>query len=165
MLVLTRRLRWNYVLPATLRSLQDKLMFWRRVPGLQWDWTTWLLLAVVLWILYRALTGHYGALTWFLLGLLVKDVHDDALPIFARVRIKDDEITLGRLFTEREPLKNVRHYRTSCEDQTEHAVQFALHKDDFTGCILFVVDKEDCERLIECLQARGIVDTNVYFEQ
>lgn len=164
-LILTRRPRWNLVLPTILRWLQDTLMFWRRVPRAHWDWMTLLLFAIVLWGFYRVLTGHTGFLIGFLLASIVRPLHNNALPILAYVRIRGEEITLGRILPERDSIEKVTHYRASPEDQPDNTIQFMLYKDNFPDCILFIVDEEDSDRLIAFLQARGIGDINAYLEQ
>ena len=158
-------MRWNRVLPATLLSLQNKLMFWRRVPLAQWDWMTLLFLAILIWVLYRALTGHVGVLVGFVLASIAKDIHNDALPIFARVRIRGDKLTLGTIFTERHSLKEMAHYSVSREELPQHTVRFSLSERYWPSRFSFVVDEEDEFRLIEFLQARGIGDRIAYLEQ
>ena len=164
-LVLTRRLRPNLVWPTLLRLLKDDLLFWRQPPLRRWNWLAPLTLIGPIYALYLLCTGRLGLLALFGLMCTTRDLHDNALPVFARIRIRGDEVTRGRLLTERESLKNVAHYQTSREDQPPHAVRFALHKDDWSGCVLLVVDEEDEERLGEFLQARGIVTTKSYFER
>ena len=140
-------------------------MFCRGLLFARWGWATLVVWPFVLLIIYLAFIGYVGAIIWGILISIAIDIQADALPVFARVRIGDDEIELGTLLTTRKSLKNVKHYQTSREDRWKHTVRFALHKGGWTGCILFLVDEEDELRLTEYLQERGIGDLTAYLEQ
>ena len=168
-LVLTRRLRWDRVRPAILDSLHSTFIFWRRVPSDRWDWLALLIsllaFAFFLWGFYRAFTGDFSFLTALLLGWFAKDIHDNALPIFACVRIRGDKVRLGRVFTERHSLAEIEHYLVSREDLPQHTVRFYFSERYWPSRFSLVVDEEDSERLIEFLQARGIGDKIAHLEQ
>ena len=168
-LVLTRRLRPNLVLPAILRALHSTFIFWRRVPSDRWDWLalliSLLLFAFFLLGFYRAFTGDFSFLTGLLLSLFAKDIHDNALPIFARVRIRGDKVTLGTIFTERFSLAEIEHYSVSHADLPLHTVRVSLSERYWHSRFSLVVDEEDSARLIEFLEVRGIGDRIAYLEQ
>ena len=155
-LVLRRRLRPNRVLPTILHWLQNTLMFWRPVPFSYWDWTTLVLLAILLWGLYRLFTGHAGFLIGFLLVSIGGNLYNNALPIFARVRIRGDRITLGRFGTERHSLAEIQTHRMAPQTSPEHSVCVYLSEKYWPDRISFVIDKEDAITLSAYLQARGI---------
>ena len=168
-LKLKRRLRPNLLLPAILLALHSQFIFWRRVPSDRWDWLA-LLISLLLFALYlcgfhRAFTGDFSLLTGLLLGCFAKDIHDNALPIFARVRIRGDKLTLGTIFTERHSLAEIEHYSVSREELPQHTVRFSLSERYWPNRFSFVVDEEDEFRLIEFLQARGIGDRTAHLEQ
>lgn len=150
------------MLPAILVSLHSTFIFWRRVPRNRWDWLalliSLLLFAFYLWGFYRAFTGDFSFLTALLLGWFAQDLHDNALPIFARVRIRGDKVTLGRILTERHSMKEVERYSVSRANLPPQTVRFSLSEKYWPMRFSFVVDEEDELRLTQYLQARGISD-------
>ena len=108
-------------------------------------------------MVYRTLTGNFDALSGFLFCSIGENVHNNALPIFACVKIRGDKITTGKLLGERHSLADVRSYRTSQEDLPNHLIQFTFSEKYWPNRFSLIIDKDDADTLSNYLKARDIV--------